>query len=333
MKKFFAVILAAVILLSCTLTSFAETEVKSDFGAYNSVVILGIDGAGAFFDNADTPNMDKIFAENSFVSHRAWAEDVTSSAQNWMSILTGVAFENHGIDNGIAATVERTSSEKYPTVFRTVRENMPNAELASICNWNPINFGIIENDVGVSKDTGENDDVVCDKVVDYLKLNTPQVLFVQFDNVDHVGHDKGFGSKPFIEAINTADGYIGRIYSALEEKGALDDTLFIVVSDHGGTRSGGHGALSLGERFVYVGVKGKTVGKSEAYGVHNRDVAAITLYALGIEPSSTDFAAAVPNGLFADASKELTAVDNILIFLEDALMKFVNIFANIGKTF
>ncbi len=332
MKKLLTLFLSVVMLMSCMSMSFAADETASDFGAYKSVIILGIDGAGAFVDNADTPNIDRIFADNAFVANSALAEIQTSSAQNWMSILSGVAYENHRIVNETAEAVERTSTEQYPTVFRTVRENNPEAVLASFCNWNPINFGIIENDISVYKDTG-SDEEVCDKIVKYLGENTPDVLFAQLDNIDHIGHDKGFGCKEHLEAITVADGYIGRIYDAIEQKGALDDTLFIVVSDHGGTRLGGHGGLTLGERFVYVGVKGKTVGANNTYGVRNRDVAAITLYALGIEPDA-NMVATVPNGLFEGNAKEPTTFwDEIRLFFDKVLMLTLNSFADLGGSF
>ncbi len=332
MKKVLAVLLSVVMFVSCASVSFAASEEDSDFGAYKSVVIIGIDGAGAFVDNADTPNMDRIFAENSFVSNNALAENQTSSAQNWMSILSGVAFEDHGIYNEIADVVERTSNEKYPTIFRTVRENKPDAKLASFCHWNSINIGIIENDVDVYKDTG-SDEEVCNKIVDYLGNNTPDVLFAQFDDIDHVGHEQGFGCKAFLDKITLTDEYVGRVYDAIEQKGALDDTLFIVVADHGGTRLGGHGGFTLGERYVFVGVKGKTVGENNTYRVRNRDVAAIALYALGIE-QNPEMAATVPNGLFTGNTNEpATFWDEICVFFETAIMYLTNIFADIGGKF
>ncbi len=330
MKKIISVILVAAVLCCCSSVAFAAEE-KSDFGAYESVIILGIDGAGAFFDNTPTPNMDRIFSENSFVSHHAKAETQTSSAQNWASILMGVAWENHGINNDIAGSVERTSAEKYPTIFRTVRESMPNAVLTSISHWNPINFGIIENDIGVIKETG-SDPEVCDKVINAIETNMPTLMFVQLDDVDHVGHTKGFGSKAHLEEITRADEYIGRIYASLEKSGALEETLFVVVSDHGGTRVGGHGGPTFGEKFVYVGVKGKTVGENNTYAVRNRDVASIALYALGVEESA-DMVSNVPNGLFeGSANEEPTARDGLCIFFEKFLMRIVNLFADIfGK--
>ncbi len=332
MKKVLAFILSLVVIFSCTTLTFAE-EKSNDFGAYKSVIILGIDGAGAFFDNTPTPNMDRIFAEDSFVTHSAMAENKTISAQNWASILMGVKYTTHKITNDIASNVERTSDEAIPTIFRLIREQKPSAKLASICNWDAINHGIIENDIGVDKQKGETDEETCQLIEKYLEKNTPELLFVQLDDVDHYGHSDGFGSKSYLESITKADEYIGRVYDVIEKKGEADDTLFIVVSDHGGKRTKNHGTRTLGEQLVYIGVKGKTVGENNTYGVRNRDVASITLYALGIEPDD-GMISKVPNGLFKGYdNKENTFLDKILIMLEEATTAIVNKFADLGGKF
>ncbi len=331
MKKLISLTLVLCIIFSVTAfgATAANTE-NSDFGAYNSVVIVGVDGAGAFFDNTDTPNCDRIFAENSFVADCALAEFKTVSAQNWSSILMGVDYKVHGITNDNIDDPSHIGKCEYPTVFKLTREKYPDAELASICKWNPINIGIIEEDIGVYKDTG-SDAEVCEKVVNYISSNDPKLLFIQLDDVDSAGHDYGFGSEEFLECLTLTDKYIGRIYDAIEEKGAADDTLFIVVSDHGGIREflgnpGYHGTNTLGDMLVFVGVKGKTVNKNETCGIRNRDVAAITLYALGIE-ATEDMTSKVPNGLF-NGSDRITILDKIGYCLEKALTAGLNLFAD-----
>ncbi len=331
MKKLISLMMALVLIFSISgfAASAADVE-KSDFGAYKSVVIVGVDGAGAFFDNTDTPNCDRIFAENSFVANCALAEFDTVSAPNWASILMGVSYKEHGVTNDNIDDPAHIGTCEYPTVFKMVRDKYPEAELASFCKWNPINVGIIEDDIGVYKDTG-SDAEVCEKVVSYIEGNDPSLLFVQLDDVDSAGHDYGFGSEEFLECLTLTDGYIGEIYSAIEKKGAADDTLFIVVSDHGGIREflgnpGYHGTKTLGDRLVFVGVKGKTVNANQTCRVRNRDVAAITLYALGID-ATEDMSAKVPDGLF-EASNEVNGFDLIGNFLEKALTAFLNLFAD-----
>ena len=148
MKKVLSFITAAVLLLSLAATGFAENK-DSTFGAYKRVFIIGIDGAGRFIEEADTPNFDRIFKDGA-VNYTSRAEVKTDSAPNWTSILTGVSYFKTKLDNGVSGDKERTSDTEFPTIFTYLRKVLPDAELASYVNWNNINYGIIENDIGVN---------------------------------------------------------------------------------------------------------------------------------------------------------------------------------------
>lgn len=265
-------------------------------GAYKHVVILGVDGGGAFFKNANTPRCDAIFKGGAF-TYKAQAQQPTISAQNWGSILHGVLPEFHGLTNGIVAATPYPVDSPFPSIFRVVREAWPDAPLASFCVWDPVNYGIIENNLGVVEDTG-SDAAVTQKTVDYLDKNAPTLLYVHFDLADAAGHGYGYGSSEHLQSLVTADGYIGRIYDKLMERGLLDDTLFIVCTDHGGTPKGSHGGNTQAEVDVFLGIAGKTVdGETGIQDAENRDIAAIAAYALGLEFPET-WTARVPTGVF-----------------------------------
>ena len=226
-----------------------------------------------------------IFADGA-VDYTARAEIETTSAQNWGAILTGVSYSRHGLKNGIMESVERSSDTKYPTVFTYARRAFPNAELASFVNWEAINIGLIENDINVNKQRPGDDEAVTSAICSYFdEGNKPTLFFTQLDSVDHVGHEKGSKSAEYIAQIETADGYLGRIYDAAERNGLLENALFIVVADHGHKSTGGHGGLTMRETNVTLALSGKGVVKGSSLDkiARNRDVAAIVLYALGIE--------------------------------------------------
>ena len=56
---------------------------------YSHVIVIGVDGAGAWFKDADTPNFDRIFAQGT-VTYRALSSKPTISAECWGSMLIGV---------------------------------------------------------------------------------------------------------------------------------------------------------------------------------------------------------------------------------------------------
>ena len=265
-------------------------------GAYKHVFIIGVDGGGAFFKDTPTPRIDEIFKTGA-ISYRTKTSYPTISAQCWGSMLHSVLPEFHRLTNGTVGSKPFNPNSPFPSIFRIVKETRPDAKMASFCNWDPINVGIIEDNLGVVKDTG-NDPEVAAKVVKYIQNNDPTLVFVQFDSVDGAGHGSGYGSSKHLAAITAVDKLIGDIYDAVKQKNILDETLFIVSADHGGTPEGSHGGDTDAERYVFLGVAGPTVvigGRIQNPEV--RDIAAISAYALGLDFPET-WTGIVPGGLF-----------------------------------
>lgn len=284
------------------------TPVPISKGAYKHVVILGVDGGGAFFSPSTTPKTHGIFSLGA-TSSTVKTSYPTISAQCWGSMLHGVLPEFHRLTNDIVAKRPYDPESAFPSIFRIVREAMPEAELASFCNWNPINYGIIEDNVGVYEGTG-NDQTVTDLVLNYLSGNNPAVLFVQFDSVDGAGHGSGYGSENHLKALSGVDEMIGRIFDALSKKISFGQTLFIVSADHGGTPGGSHGGDTPAERNVFLGVRGSTVAAgSVILDAEVQDIPAIAAYALGIDIPDT-WTARVPSGVFpgVEATERRTPV-------------------------
>lgn len=270
---------------------------KTSFGAYEHVYIIGIDGLGAALTKVSSPNFDKIFGNYAY-RHDAKTESITISAQNWGSILTGVSCEKHGFTNSSIASHTRNSSSSNLSIFYYVRKAYPKAKMASIVNWDPINNGIIETDINVTKMHYGSDDDVVNKVINYIKVNKDaKLVYVHLDEADHNAHAHGGFSNEYYNAVKKSDERMGKIYNTIESLGLMKNSLFIVVADHGET-SGGHGGNSKEESSAVVAVRGYTVNKvTLGENVRNRDVAAIVLYALGVEKPS-HFTASVPSNLF-----------------------------------
>ncbi len=268
---------------------------------YEYVAVIGIDGMGIFNRQADTPCIDKIF-ENGASTYGALSMNPTISAENWGAMLLGADPLVHGLTNSIVGRTLYTN-KNLPSVFSRMRKAFPDAPLASFCNWNPINHGIVEHGENVVLETADNDEILCDKIVDYVE-NKPKFLFVQFDNVDGAGHGNGYGTKGHLEQISKADALTGRIFEAYEKAGIIDDTLFIVTADHGGIRNG-HGGYTDEEKFVFLAARGKGVEKGEIGFAKTKDIAAIVLYALGLEvPEYCEkgFSSQIPDGIFPEIS-------------------------------
>ena len=265
------------------------------------VVLFGIDGGGTFFRQAHTPNMDRIFASGA-VCRQTLTEIPTISAECWGGMLHGVECGWHGLTNAIVDTMPYPVDSAYPSVFRAIREARGEAKLAAFSDWNPINTGIIENDLDVYKFSAKAKDLV-EPAIRYIRENDFTFLFFQFDNVDGAGHRYGYGTEEHLAAIAENDAYIGAVVGAIEEQGWLDETLILVEADHGGTPNDGfgghHGGATEAEKYVSFFAAGPGVVSGEVEGMLVRDTPAVILHALGIaQPES--WTARVPAGMFSD---------------------------------
>lgn len=297
MKKTIAVLLCFVLLILCAAPSFAA-DTAAGFGSYKHVYIIGWDGSGAAWGNYDTPNFDRIFADGA-VRYDCMGEMPTISAQNWGSILMGVSCDVHGLTNDNTADDLRYSDTANGTIFRYVREKMPDAKLTSIVHWHNINKGIIENDLKVKKIWRQSDPMVVDTICNLFSIGyRPALMFVQLDDVDHAGHSYGGQTEGYEKAVIKADKQLGMLYDGINSTGGMEDALFILVADHGEANGGGHGGDSKEEYSCTVAITGKNINKMTLpEGTRNRDVAAIALYALGVDKPA-HMTAEVPAGIF-----------------------------------
>lgn len=275
---------------------------------YAHVIVVGIDGAGAFIRDAVTPAFDRIFADGA-VTYGALASKPSISAECWGSMLLGVGPEVHKLTNGIVSSTPYPVDSPFPSVFRRIRENYPEAVLGSYCDWDPITFGIVENNIGVSHDTADDDELVL-IICDYISSEKPDFLFMQFDSVDGAGHKHGYGTPEHLKRINEVDALVNKVHDATVDAGIDEDTLFIVIADHGGTNpgdgsGGSHGGWTDGEKYVTFAAKGRGVAKGEIAEMNIRDLAAVVLYAFGINAPDFDengWTSQIPDGIFADAT-------------------------------
>lgn len=216
-------------------------------------------------------------------------------------MLLGVGPDVHKLHNEHVSTYPYPVDAPNPSLFRRIRAAMPDAELGSFCDWNPITFGMVESNLGVTSDTCRDTELI-GRICDYIREKKPTFLFTQLDSVDGAGHAHGYGSEKHLLQIHIADEMLGQAYQAVLDSGIQDDTLFMMIADHGG-KGCGHGGWSDSEKLTTFACVGPTVQRCDIEEMNIRDLAAITLYALGIEApefSETGWTSQVPVGIFAD---------------------------------
>ncbi len=287
------------------------------------VILFGIDGAGTFFEQTATPNIDRVFRDGA-ICRRALTEMPTISAECWGSILHGVDCRRHGLTNWVTGKRPFPVDSPYPSVFRVIRENRPDAQLASFCEWGNVNLGIIEDNLGVYKVNALGDELI-QAALDYIDAHDFTFIYFHFDVPDHEGHAHGYGTPEHLAAITLTDSWIGRVTEAIEKRGWLEDTLLLVEPDHGGTPPderghGSHGGDSDAEKYVSFFAAGGGARHVELNDMLTRDTAPAILHALGL-PIPHTWNSRVPGGLFDDVPENLPRPEGLPVKAEEPRLK------------
>ncbi|WP_308636898.1 alkaline phosphatase family protein [Paenibacillus silvisoli] len=274
--------------------------------AIQRVIIIGWDGAGNFVQAAHTPYLDRIIARGA-IAYDAQTASPTISAECWGAMMHGVNPEKHGLTNSKAEKQQFPIDSPYPSIFRIVREADRAAKLASFSAWEPINYGIIESDLEVHNISLPDRDVAL-AAADYI-TNNPDVrlLFVHLDLPDMAGHKHGYNTPEQLRAIEETDANTGIILDGLERAGLMDESLIIIVSDHGG---GGeidtdHGSDHPLDKTIFWACAGPGIepGTILSTNLTITDTAAVVAHALGLEAPIT-WEAKLPERLFGQRTSK-----------------------------
>ena len=94
----------------------------------------------------------------------------------------------------------------------------------------------------------------------YIKEKHPALVAICYDGPDHTGHTAGHDTPEYYEKLKELDVYVGQIVQAVKDAGMLDDTIFILTSDHGGIDKG-HGGKTMQEMETAFIISGKNIKK------------------------------------------------------------------------
>lgn len=254
---------------------------------YKRVMLIGLDGAGVsvrpeapFFPSLSAsmtqvgnryklPHLRRILASGA-VTYSAQATLPSYSSPNWGAMLTGVEYSKHRINNRISGNLYYPEDSRYPTVFNRLREAFPSRKLASFAHWKNIGNGHVEPSAGVSVHTG-NDASLIRQLRTYVEEGSAKdssLIFLVLNGVDNAGHAHGWYTRKYYEALEKADSRVGEVEDMLRDAGLLEDTLFVLVSDHGGGtltaerklgRAKHHGQKGELATTTFIAASGRTV--------------------------------------------------------------------------
>lgn len=256
------------------------------------VILIGLDGWGAYsVDKANIPNI-KSLMENGAYTLKKRSVLPSSSAVNWASMFMGAGPELHGYTEWGSRTPElpsRIVNEHgiFPTVFKLLRDADKNAEIGCMYEWGGIKYlvdTLALNHHWQAPDVNKYPTALADAASQYIKEKKPVLAGIIFDSPDHTGHADGHDTPAYYEKLVEMDKYVGQIVQSVKDAGIIDETIFIVTSDHGGIKKG-HGGKTMNEMETAFIINGKNIKK----GIHFQesmmqfDVASTIAYIFGLE--------------------------------------------------
>jgi len=214
-----------------------DSSISIDASKKNrKVLIIGIDGFRSDAVQAGISPFLNNLSESSdtYFTEKHQVERLTFSGPNWSSLLTGVHCKHQVTSNDFY----NNRLEEFPHFFKYIEEADSSINTASIVHWSPINEYIASSHADHA--VGGTDLEIFNQAQEML-LNqdpiNPDILFLQFVDLDVAGHKFGFHPDilEYANALTRIDGYVSDLASIINTKRVEgEDWMIFVVSDHGG---------------------------------------------------------------------------------------------------
>jgi Uncharacterized proteins of the AP superfamily len=255
----FSFLLALPVVTTCTQVKAQVAEESS----YPHVIILAFDGWGASsFEAANMPFLKSKLPESAWTLKKRSILP-TSSACNWATMFKGVGPEAHGYiawDTASPAFDITYADEKgnFPSVFSLFKKQYPEQEMGYFYQWEGMKYIFDMDDFSYSEAfpiSPEGSDKMKDAAIKYIKEKKPGLAAFIWDYPDKTGHTIGWYTDEYMKELSHVDTIIESVVNACIEAGIMDDTLFIITSDHGGHEKTHHQPLmsDLETPFIMFG--------------------------------------------------------------------------------
>lgn len=197
------------------------------------------------------PNLSRLINEGASTMNARTDPGVTRTLPNHTSQLTGLAVKVHGIDynEDRGRTVHDEAGRYVPSVFDVVHDHGGRtAGLVTKSKFQVHNRSWDETNGAIDTVGADNGRDKIDRFERAVPENVAQILidelvlsddlefaFLHNRYPDRAGHDFGWGTPEYNDAVRLSDEILGQVIAAIEADPDLrSTTAVIVVSDHGG---------------------------------------------------------------------------------------------------
>jgi hypothetical protein len=232
-------------------------------------IVLGIDGATAdVLEGLDLPTLEGLAARGLYARTTLYVPPrfLTVSGVGWGTMATGTWPDKHGIETNLWP---ENRLERYPSVLERLERTVPGVRTAGMAVWAPMvdpatpGGPILGPSLDV-RETASDDTALGERAGRWIRSADVDAAFLQFDDVDAVGHAAGSDSAAYRDQLAVTDRALGQVLDGIRARPTFDreDWLVVVSADHGQNPEGGHGGPQQRERTTFVIAAGGRVDRA-----------------------------------------------------------------------
>jgi predicted AlkP superfamily pyrophosphatase or phosphodiesterase len=200
----------------------------------NKVILIIIDGCRPDgLQRADTPNIDRLIDAG---VHTFTARTVTPSITlpAHFSIFTSNMPYSHNVLTNAPGVAPAPSAWSLIDLVK-----YHGKRTAAFYSWEQLRHlsqpGSLDMAVCINSVHEPDSDMrIAEVAASHLSAHAPDFCFVYLERTDYTGHEQGFMSEAYVDAIEAADRAVGMLVTCIEGNGIAKDYHFILHSDHGG---------------------------------------------------------------------------------------------------
>lgn len=238
---------------------YFEDNDKIESPSQRKILLITVDGlVGEELKKQVPTNLTSLMAKSKY-TFSSLSDEMSNAASTWTTMMTGVSSSVHKVeDDTFRAKPDPARPHApiafTPSMFYRLFFTRPEYNTTIITPWEDLAKKLlIEMETQVVTET---DLIVRDSAVAELQNRDPEILIVNFQDVENAGKNGGYTMEnpDYVAAVNEVDNYIGNIMSALEQREDYNEEewLVVVTSNKGGSPNGGSGTDSNADRNTFT---------------------------------------------------------------------------------
>jgi predicted AlkP superfamily pyrophosphatase or phosphodiesterase len=263
----------------------SRTKVPQFNGITEHVLLVSIDGLRPdAITTFETPTLRRLIREGSYTLSASTIVP-SKTLPSHTSMLTGLPPDGHGVMWNTNVRFHQ-KNVGVPTVFGVLRDE----GYTTAAFFSKAKFGSLQRPGSLDYSQAPGgwfgywpSDRTLRDVEQYLSTERPNFLFVHFGDPDHTGHDFGWMSREYGNAVQRIDTTLAQLIASAEQSFGTGNFTVIVTADHGGHDKNHGSSDPLDVTIPWIAWGRGVTPAALSRPVETIDTAATVLWLFGVE--------------------------------------------------